>query len=47
MSDTLVLPPGSGEQLTARGSTLVFKAVAATTGGSFSLHERGAARPRP
>jgi quercetin dioxygenase-like cupin family protein len=40
MSDALVLPPGSGERLTARGSTLVFKAVAATTGGGFSLHER-------
>ena len=39
MSDALVLPPGSGERLTARGSTLVFKAVAATTGGGFSLHE--------
>jgi quercetin dioxygenase-like cupin family protein len=40
MSDALVLPPGSGERLTARGSTLVFKAVAATTAGGFSLHER-------
>jgi mannose-6-phosphate isomerase-like protein (cupin superfamily) len=40
MADALVLPPGSGERLTARGSTLLFKAVAATTGGSFSLHER-------
>jgi quercetin dioxygenase-like cupin family protein len=36
-----VLPPGAGEQLTVRGgSTLTFKAVAATTGGAFSLHER-------
>jgi len=40
MSDALVLPPGSGERLTARGSKLVFKAVAATTGGGFPLHER-------
>jgi quercetin dioxygenase-like cupin family protein len=40
MAGALVLPPGSGERLTARGSTLVFKAVAATTGGAFSLHER-------
>ena len=40
MSGALVLPPGSGERLTARGSALVFKAVAATTGGAFSLHER-------
>jgi hypothetical protein len=40
MADALVLPPG-GEALTIRGgSTLLFKAVAATTGGSFSLHER-------
>lgn len=36
----VVVPPGSGEQLSARGSTLLFKAGAATTGGAFSLHER-------
>jgi quercetin dioxygenase-like cupin family protein len=35
-----VLPGGAGEQLNVRGSTLLFKAVAATTGGAFSLHER-------
>jgi quercetin dioxygenase-like cupin family protein len=36
-----IVPPGGGEQLTVRGgSTLLFKAVAATTGGAFSLHER-------
>jgi mannose-6-phosphate isomerase-like protein (cupin superfamily) len=45
-----VVPPGGGEQLTVRGgSTLLFKAVAATTGGAFSLHERrvpaGSRRP--
>lgn len=41
MTDFLIVPPGSGEQLTIRGgSTLQFKAVAATTGGAFSLHER-------
>ena len=40
MSDSLVLPPGGGEQLMVRGSTLLFKAVAATTDGAFSLHER-------
>jgi mannose-6-phosphate isomerase-like protein (cupin superfamily) len=40
MAGYLVLPPGEGERLTARGTTLVFKAVAATTGGAFSLHER-------
>jgi mannose-6-phosphate isomerase-like protein (cupin superfamily) len=40
MSDYLIVPPGAGERLTLRGSTLLFKAVAATTGGAFSLHER-------
>jgi quercetin dioxygenase-like cupin family protein len=40
MSDSVVLAPGGGEQLVVRGSTLLFKAVAATTGGAFSLHER-------
>jgi quercetin dioxygenase-like cupin family protein len=40
MADYLVLPPGAGEELTVRGSTLVFKAIAASTGGAFSLHER-------
>jgi quercetin dioxygenase-like cupin family protein len=35
-----VLPPGGGEQLAVRGSTLLFKAVAASTSGAFSLHER-------
>ncbi|MGB6456439.1 MAG: cupin domain-containing protein [Streptosporangiaceae bacterium] len=41
MTEFLIVPPGGGEQLTIRGgSTLQFKAVAATTGGAFSLHER-------
>ena len=40
MPDPLVVAPGGGDELTARGSTLLFKAVAATTGGAFSLHER-------
>jgi mannose-6-phosphate isomerase-like protein (cupin superfamily) len=44
-----VLGPGDGEHLAARGSALMFKATAATTGGAFSLHERrlrrGGARP--
>jgi quercetin dioxygenase-like cupin family protein len=40
VSDCLVLPPGGGEELDVRGSTLNFKAVAATTAGAFSLHER-------
>jgi quercetin dioxygenase-like cupin family protein len=49
MADYLIMPPGAGERLTVRGSTLEFKAVAATTGGAFSLHERhipaGSRRP--
>lgn len=41
MAGYLILPPAAGEQLTVRGgSTLLFKATAATTGGAFSLHER-------
>ena len=40
MPDAVVIPPGGGEQLTARGSSLLFKAVAGNTGGAFSLHER-------
>lgn len=49
MSGAVVVPPGGGEQLEVRGSTLLFKATAASTGGAFSLHERrvpaGARRP--
>jgi len=40
MADYVIMPPGGGERLTVRGSALDFKAVAATTGGAFSLHER-------
>jgi quercetin dioxygenase-like cupin family protein len=40
VTDYLVVPPDGGEQLVVRGSTLLFKAVAETTGGAFSLHER-------
>jgi quercetin dioxygenase-like cupin family protein len=40
VADATQVPPGSGEELVVRGSTLLFKAVAATTGGAFSLHER-------
>ncbi len=51
MADYLVLPPEGGERLVVRGSTLLFKAVAQTTGGAFSLHERhvpaGGRRPPP
>jgi len=40
MADPVVIPPDGGEHLTARGSDLLFKAVASSTGGAFSLHER-------
>lgn len=40
MAGYQIVPPAGGEELTVRGSTLLFKAVAATTGGAFSLHER-------
>jgi quercetin dioxygenase-like cupin family protein len=40
MADFEVITPGGGEQLAVRGSSLLFKAVAANTGGAFSLHER-------
>ena len=39
-SSALILPPGDGTALTARGSVMVFKAMAETTGGAFSLMER-------
>ena len=51
MAEYLAVPSGGGERLMVRGSTLLFKAVAATTGGAFSLHERlvpaGGRRPPP
>ena len=37
---TAIIPPGQGHRLTARGSVMAFKAVAAQTGGDFSLMER-------
>ncbi|MBO0824051.1 MAG: cupin domain-containing protein [Actinobacteria bacterium] len=40
MAEYQITPPNDGERLAVRGSTLLFKAVAATTGGAFSLHER-------
>jgi quercetin dioxygenase-like cupin family protein len=40
VSGAVVVPPGGGEQLEVRGSTLLFKATAASTGGAFSLQER-------
>ena len=35
-----IVRPGDGHLLTARGSVMAFKAVAAQTGGDFSLMER-------
>jgi mannose-6-phosphate isomerase-like protein (cupin superfamily) len=35
-----IVSPGAGHMLTARGSVMAFKAVAAQTGGDFSLMER-------
>jgi quercetin dioxygenase-like cupin family protein len=40
VADYQVVPPGGGERLRVRDSALEFKAIAATTGGAFSLHER-------
>ena len=49
MSD--IVPSGQGRLLTARGNVMAFKAVAAQTGGDFSLMERtvppGARTPPP
>ena len=48
---TDVVPSGQGHLLTARGNVMAFKAVAAQTGGDFSLMERtvppGARTPPP
>jgi hypothetical protein len=41
---TDVVPSGQGHLLTARGNVMAFKAVAAQTGGDFSLMEREAER---
>jgi mannose-6-phosphate isomerase-like protein (cupin superfamily) len=40
VTDNAIVPPGAGHVLTARGSVMAFKAVAAQTGGDFSLMER-------
>ena len=40
MDDAITLGPGEGKVLEARGSRMVFKAVAAVTDGTFSLMER-------
>ncbi len=51
MSDSPIVSPGAGQVFTARGSVLAFKAVAAQTGGDFSLMERtlppGGRQPPP
>jgi mannose-6-phosphate isomerase-like protein (cupin superfamily) len=36
----VIIGPGQGRVLTARGNVMAFKAVAAQTGGDFSLMER-------
>jgi len=49
-SEALVLSEGEGLPLIARGSRMLFKAVADTTGGAFSLMERSlpaGGRPPP
>ncbi len=51
MTDSSIVPAGAGYLVTARGSVMAFKAVAAQTGGDFSLMERmvppGGRRPLP
>src|SRR5688572_15112919 len=40
MEQGIFFEPGEGMAVSARGSAMLFKAVAATTGGAFSLMER-------
>jgi len=40
MTEPSIVPAGQGKILAARGSVMAFKAVAAHTGGDFSLMER-------
>ena len=40
MSESGIVPAGKGKIVTARGSVMAFKAVAAQTDGDFSLMER-------
>lgn len=40
MEQRLFFEPGEGMALSARGSSMLFKAMAETTGGAFSLMER-------
>jgi mannose-6-phosphate isomerase-like protein (cupin superfamily) len=40
VSESSIVPTGQGKVVTARGSVMAFKAVAAQTSGDFSLMER-------
>jgi mannose-6-phosphate isomerase-like protein (cupin superfamily) len=40
VTESSIIPAGAGQLVTARGSVMAFKAVAASTGGDFSLMER-------
>ena len=40
VTDSSIIPAGAGQLAAARGSVMAFKAVAASTGGDFSLMER-------
>lgn len=40
MTEPNIIPAGKGKIVTARGSLMAFKAIAAQTGGDFSLMER-------
>lgn len=40
VTKAIVLGPGEGDSVAARGSDMVFKAMSANTNGSFSLMER-------
>jgi len=40
MEPGIFFEPGAGMAVSARGSAMLFKAVAATTGSTFSLMER-------
>jgi mannose-6-phosphate isomerase-like protein (cupin superfamily) len=50
-NETVIFEAGEGKFLSARGSDMFFKAIAATTSGSFSLMERtlppGGRKPPP
>ena len=51
VTEPSIIPAGKGKIVTARGSVMAFKAIAAQTGGDFSLMERTvpprARRPLP